>query len=251
MENVYATPEADLRRATTGERTGGNIEDAIAGNIEVGMLETLGEAWRKLKGFKLTCHVAILVYFLIAVLAVVVSFAIEWSISQIGIDPVAVVILGTLLQMVVGVVSYPVFVGIHILGMRHAEDRSIATGMTLRYFNKIPVLLGCYLLMMIMILIGLVLLVIPGIYLMFAYMYAMPLIVEKNMSAWQALEVSRKAITKVWFRFVGLIFLIGIINLLAMIPLGIPMIWTIPWAVLAMAMVYTKLFGAEAQTLAD
>ena len=38
---------------------------------------------------------------------------------------------------------------------------------------------------------------------------------------------------------------------LGIIPLTIPLIWIVPWVSLAYAMIYFKLFGAEAQTLAD
>jgi hypothetical protein len=58
MDDIYAAPASDLARQVRSERGGGNIEDAIAGNIEVSMLGTLGEAWRDLKGFKLKCHIA-------------------------------------------------------------------------------------------------------------------------------------------------------------------------------------------------
>ena len=93
--------------------------------------------------------------------------------------------------------------------------------------------------------------VIPGIYLMYAYMFAMPLIVEKKMGAWHALETSRKAVSKVWFRFFGFVWLLMLINAIAAIPLGLGWIWTLPWSVLAFAMVYIKMFGAEVHTLAD
>ncbi len=49
MSDIYAAPEAELRSDATGERAGGNIDDAIAGNIEIDMLGTLGEARRQLK----------------------------------------------------------------------------------------------------------------------------------------------------------------------------------------------------------
>lgn len=45
--------------------------------------------------------------------------------------------------------------------------------------------------------------------------------------------------------------LLMLINTIAMIPLGIGLIWTVPWSVLTMSMVYTKLFGVEPETLAD
>ena len=63
--------------------------------------------------------------------------------------------------------------------------------------------------------------------------------------------MSRKAVTRVWFRATGFLMLVSLLMLLGMIPLGIPLIWIVPWIALAYAMLYFKLFGAEAQTLAD
>jgi len=108
-----------------------------------------------------------------------------------------------------------------------------------------------------------------GIYLMFAYTYAMPLVLEKKMGFWHALETSRRAITHVWFRFFGFLCLVTLINAIPLILPGILMallgsalglvsllalvawVWTVPWAILAMSMVYQKIFGVEAHTLAD
>ena len=70
MSDIYATPQADLGNSAASERAGGSIEDAIAGNIEIGMLDTLGEAWRGLKGFKLKCHIALILYLLVFLVAV-------------------------------------------------------------------------------------------------------------------------------------------------------------------------------------
>ena len=81
MSDIYATPEADLGNSSASERAGGAIEDAIAGNIEIDMLATLGEAWRGLKGFKLKCHLALVLYLLVflaaAILFGVVVFALK------------------------------------------------------------------------------------------------------------------------------------------------------------------------------
>jgi hypothetical protein len=39
--------------------------------------------------------------------------------------------------------------------------------------------------------------------------------------------------------------------MLGTIPLGIPLIWIVPWTTLAYAIIYFNIFGAEAHTLAD
>jgi hypothetical protein len=251
MNNVYAAPESDLRDAASANHSGGNVEDAIAGNIEISMTGTLGEAWRNLKGFKLQCIGAFILYIVAAIVTSLASPLLIYALTAIGADEASAAIVGGILQIVTSIIVMPMFMGIHIMGMRHAENKSVSATSVFAYFNKIPSVFLCYLISFVMIILGLVLLILPGIYLMIAYMYAMPLVVEKNMPVWQALEVSRKAITRKWFPMFGLLILLGIINSLAMLTLGIAWIWTAPLSVLTMSMIYTKLFGAEPHTLAD
>ena len=251
MSDIYATPEAELAQNIVGDRVGGNIDDAVAGNFEVSMTGTLGEAWRQLKGFKLKCHIALVLYTLVFIgAAMVFGFAVTALVMS-GADQNVILILNIVFQLVITLIALPMSIAIMIMGIRHAQNKSVSAGEIFRHFGTMGTLLLAYIIMTIMIMIGFVLLVIPGIYLMYAYMFAMPLIVEKKMGAWHALETSRKAVTKVWFRFFGFVWLLMLINLIAMIPLGLGWIWTIPWSVLAFAMVYIKIFGAEVHTLAD
>jgi len=251
MENVYAAPEADLRDPTSSYRTGGSIDDAIAGNIEIGMIATMGEAWRNVKGFKTSCLVAFILYFVIAMFASFISTPIIFGLLAVGADEATATLIGGVVQMVTSIVIMPMFMGIHIMGMRHAENKSVSAGSIFNYFGRAPAVFLCYLIMTIMIMLGLLLLILPGIYLMIAYMFAMPLVVEKNMSAWRALEVSRKALSRKWFPIFGIFLLVTIINMLGMFTIFIAWIWTVPWSVLTMSMIYIKFFGAEPHTLAD
>jgi uncharacterized membrane protein len=114
------------------------------------------------------------------------------------------------------------------------------------YFPKALKLLGTYILIMVAVIIGLVLLVIPGIYLAFSYTFALVLVADKNLGMWEAMEVSRKAISKRWFSFAGLLLLLGVVNLIAFVPLGIGLIWSIPWTIITMGEVYRNMFGYEA-----
>ena len=54
---------------------------------------------------------------------------------------------------------------------------------------------------------GFILLIIPGIYLAVAYMFAWLLIMDKQLDFWTALEVSRRVISAQWWRMFGLILL--------------------------------------------
>ncbi len=251
MSDIYATPEADLSRQTGAGSVGGSVDDAIAGNFEVNMTQTLGEAWRGLKGFKLKCHIALLLYFLVILGLAIAAGVLGAVLGATGADPTVFAALNIVLQLVITAVMLPMGIAVLIMGLRHANGSKVSAGEVFRHFGTMGKLLLCYILQTLLILVGFVLLVLPGIYLMFAYLYAMPLIVEKNLGVWQALEASRKALTRVWFRFFGLMLLLGLINIVAAIPLGLGWIWTIPWTVLTMALVYQKIFGVEAQTVAD
>ncbi len=251
MSDIYATPEADLAQVRPQDRYGGNVEDALAGDFEVNMLETLGEAWRGMKGFKLKCHIALVIYLLVYLGAVMLSIPVVMGLAMSGADQQTAALIGSLVQMVAVVATMPMVVAIFIMGMRHAAGKSVSAGSVFNYFSSLPSIFLCYILQTVLITIGFLLLILPGIYLAIAYMYAMPLVAEKRLGAWRAMEVSRRALTRVWFHFFGLILLISLINALGVLTLGIAMIWTIPWSMLAISMVYMKIFGVEAHTLAD
>jgi len=251
MGDIYATPESDLAQIIQSERAGGNIEDAIAGNIEIGMLDTLGEAWRDLKGFKLKCHIATVIWFLVYLVAALISIPVIIGLAEVGADKNSASFIGSLVQTIAIAATMPMIAGITIMGIRHAQKKTVSSTTVFQYFHRIMGAILWYILMTLLIILGFILFIIPGIYLSFAYMFSLPLMIEKNLTAWQALEASRKAVTRIWFRASGFFLLIMLLLVLGTIPLGIPLIWIVPWTALAYAMIYFKLFGAEAQTLAD
>lgn len=59
-----------------------------------------------------------------------------------------------------------------------------------------------------------VLLLLPGIYLTVAYTFALPLVLEKKMNFWNAMERSRKIISKNWFAFFAFFIVLVLINLI-------------------------------------
>ncbi len=214
------------------------------------MLETLGEAWRGMKGFKLKCHIATVLWFLIYMLAAMITLPVTIGLVSLGADERSATIIAWLVQIVAIAVTMPMMVGITIMAIRHSQGRSVSAGSIFNYFHRTPAAIWWYVLMTLMVMLGYLLLILPGIYLSFAYMFSLPLMIEKDLSAWRALEVSRKAVTRIWFRATGFLMLIILVLILGMIPLGIPLIWIVPWITLAYALVYFKLFGAEAGTLA-
>jgi uncharacterized membrane protein len=100
----------------------------------------------------------------------------------------------------------------------------------------------------ILVAIGFLLLILPGIYLAVGYTMTIPLIIDKGLSPWQAMEMSRKAVHKVWWKVAGLFSVMGLIYLGSLIPLGIGLIWTWPMFIILVGVVYRFLFGKENKT---
>ena len=91
--------------------------------------------------------------------------------------------------------------------------------------------------------IGFVLLIIPGIYLVVAYMFTTFLIIDYRMEFWQAMETSRKIITKNWFAFFGFALALFAVNLLGGLALGVGLLVTIPVTACAAAVAYKDIIG--------
>jgi len=61
----------------------------------------------------------------------------------------------------------------------------------------------------------------PGLYLYVAWIFSIPLVADKRMEFWTAMELSRKVVTKVWFEIFGLLILASLPSLLVGFGAGI------------------------------
>ncbi len=250
MSDIYQTPQSDLERAPSGEHVGGSVENGLAGNYQFSIGETLSEAWELTAGAKGTIWLAFLIFMAVYIGASIVAGIISALLTTLIPGEGFAIFLELIVNIVLMLVILPLEIGLFIIGIRRAAGVSSEASSIMGYFSKTIPLFLTYLLMVVMILIGLLLLVIPGIYLMFAYYLALPLVAEKGMSPWQALETSRKTITHRWFAFFFFGIVISIIVFVSMIPLGIGLIWTLPLSLIAYGIIYRNLFGVEKETLA-
>lgn len=76
--------------------------------------------------------------------------------------------------------------------------------------------------------IGFALLVIPGIYLMVAYLFSTLYAFRQRLNFWEAMEKSRRVITREWFTIFGLVLLLALLNLLGALAFGIGIVVTFP-----------------------
>ncbi|MGE0450418.1 MAG: GYF domain-containing protein [Vicinamibacterales bacterium] len=92
---------------------------------------------------------------------------------------------------------------------------------------------------------GLLLLIVPGIYLLVGYAFVLPLIVDKRLSAWEALELSRRTVHHHWWSVFGLLLAQAMLILIGALAAGIGVILALPLCAAAMMVAYEDLFGSR------
>ncbi|MED5611857.1 hypothetical protein VV867_29495 [Pseudomonas sp. JH-2] len=239
-QNPYATPASQLQRNPTGAGAP-SIEEALARGYDFRIGDVLGEAWHMVKGMKGTLVVAAIIY---AVAVNLLSFVIAFVLGLLGLihdsEPGALQIIVSVLA---GALCYPLLAGLNMIGIRRAADQPATINELFTYFGLFVPLLVTGLAITVLTYLGLILLVLPGIYLGVSYALAIPLVVERGLSPWQAMEASRKAVGQHWFKVFGLFLALGLIMMLSAIPLLIGLVWTLPLAFIAIGVLYRTIFG--------
>ncbi|PLW68953.1 hypothetical protein [Pseudohalioglobus lutimaris] len=226
----------------------GSVQQGLAGDYTLSLGDWLSEAWSRVNGNKAAVWKAVGLYIGLA-LAIVFIF------NLIGIGPAdpnstePPSAMQSLANLVTTLALLPVGVGVAFAATSIALGRTPVTTSVLGWYDSFGRLALTYLLMAVMLFIGFLLLVLPGIYLLVSYQIAMPLAVDKKLGPWEALETSRKIIGHRWFTVFGFNIVAMILVALSSLLFGIPLIWTVPMLVIAYGILYRNLAGLEPDTL--
>jgi len=194
----------------------------------------LKEAFKRTYGVKWNFMGATLIYAIIAIItAAILELFFPKDSSSIN---------GLISSLLAVPVTLPIMVGIIMLGVKQARDESLNIPSILNYFTMLAPILAAYAAMASLLFVGFLLLVIPGIYLAVSYSFTYPLIVDKGLGTWEAMEFSRKTITKQWFKFFGLGLLSGLMIFVSILPFGVGLIWSIPTIYIAYGLLYHHIF---------
>ncbi len=83
---------------------------------------------------------------------------------------------------------------------------------------------------------------VPSTYLLVGYVFMLPLIADRQLTIWSAMETSRRAVHRQWIQMFGLLVASGMVLLVSAILLGIPLLLTMPVCVGALMVAYTDSF---------
>lgn len=198
--------------------------------------DVLKTASEKQVGFKFTYFMAVGLYVLIGI---GIAVAQEVTVGT------GTGVASSLVEILTTLIMFPLGVGLGLLGIRRAAGKDTPVGTLWEPYNQAIPLIFMFVLMGLLIIAGFFLLVLPGIYLSIAYSFAPYLVVEKNMGPWEAMETSRKAITRYWWRYFGLMLVAMLLIIIGSVPLLIGLIWVLPIVAIATGEVFAKTFESS------
>jgi hypothetical protein len=244
-QNPYQPPEAPLGPEVGSARLEGDLVRALAGNYVISTGEVLQDAWQMTKGNKGVLMLALL-------LIALAQFGGVLLLNSIGFDDgQADMASGNFIRgygksLALGFLLVPFIVpltaGTLMLTIKRAGGSSAGIDEVGAYFSHLPKLVLISIMTTLLTYIGFALFILPGIYLSIAYAFAIPLMIDHDLSPWQSLESSRRAVTHRWFPIFGTILVLYILAMmLAFTVVGI--FWGFPLLMLGLAIIYRTIFG--------
>lgn len=193
-------------------------------------------AWTKLDGAKGPIVIT-------AIINMAISFVGTYILLMVGMPQMLV----SLAQVAI---SALLFAAIVRMAFRHYQGSPIEVSDAFYYLKNaellVPILLA-QVLVGALIGIGMMLLIVPGLYLAATYILTMPLVIDRKLPFWEAMETSRKMLTANLLSALVYLLLWVILAVIAIIPFGIGLIWVIPMLAISIVILYDKAFGIQNQ----
>jgi hypothetical protein len=239
----------------------GSLEKGINGDFDLSIFEILSEGWRLTHGSKAVIIGSLfLVWVISGLVQNIVFLPLPFIIGIVGVvfeeflgsaETTAIFMGGLffmafIVMMVLSImVQAPLWAGLEMIGVRRSVDLPISFRYVFDYFKQFLPLALTALIVMSFVIIGFVLLIIPGIYVTIASFLAIQLVADKKMGPWSAFKASVRAITYKWFQvFLLFIILLGLV-FISIIPCGVGLIWTWPLFVNTKGVLYRNIFGVN------
>lgn len=154
----------------------------------------------------------------------------------------------TVLGWFVAIVLGPALVaGLELLFVRRLRGEAVAVGDMFAVFSNgaaVIQLAIAGILVSALVSVGMMLLVLPGIYLAVCYSFVLLLVLDKHLEFWPAMEVSRRVVQRHWLSMFGVLIVSAIVAMLGLVAVFVGVLLTVPIALAAVMCAYEDLFGA-------
>ena len=158
--NPYEAPKADVNAKAFASGPSGSVEEAVAGRYDFDIGQVMSEAWDLTRGMKASFWGAgIIVY------AIIIDFALAAA----AVSGKSIVLRG-ITNLAAGAISPVLMMGIILMGIRRAAGLPVSASTAFSCFDRAVTAIVAGFLTTVLTYLGLILLILPGLYLAIGYM---------------------------------------------------------------------------------
>ncbi len=147
----------------------------------------------------------------------------------------------SIIEIVGVVVLSPLFTGLYVMGVRAARGDKISVFDVFKFFPLVFLVALTQLLISILVQIGAIV-IIPGVYLWMASVFALTLVAEKRLSPVQAIIASCKGFNKNWLPLLALYGVMFLLFITVPLSYGLTILWVMPLYFCVMGIAYSYIF---------
>jgi len=146
-------------------------------------------------------------------------------------------------------VTGPLFGGLYLFFIKRirGETTTVETAFS-GFSNRFLHLFLASFVPLVLIALGFICLILPGIYLAVAWMFTLPLVIDKGLDFWSAMELSRKTVSKHWWKFFGYAIILLVLKLAGLLCCLVGFFIAAPFTTASLMYAYQDIFGATGQT---
>jgi hypothetical protein len=146
----------------------------------------------------------------------------------------------------VGLLLVPALaIGMFRFNLSSIRNQSVTISDIFRGFDLFGPSLAWAFVHTLLIILGSLLCILPGIYLSIAWVFSLMILADKKYGFWESMEISRQVVTANWGWMLLLLLVSAVIGVLGVLGCFIGLFITIPFSYLMLAAAYTRAFDSQ------
>jgi len=223
------------------KNVGGSIESALKGERTLDIKAILKEGWQLTQGTKRSLLQGVIFIVSIGFLLILLLQAL-FNVSDLQQAPASMQIT---LNLLFTVITAPLMTAMMLMGMAHSIGQSISFITLAKRLIGSALLVLAALMLAVLIDLGLKLFILPGIYLLMATAFTLPLLADKKLKPSAAILLSIRVFNRYWAQLVPFYILSFVLVFIGIFTFFIGYIWIVPFYFNSKGVLYRELFGIE------
>lgn len=215
------------------------MQKALNGEFDFDVQAVLKEGWELTKKDKSSMVQGIIFIVFIAFIVMITAHTVS---QQKGIDfNDPNFRMGT--EVIIMILVAPFAAGLMMMGINSSIGGKNTISHLFQFINRTFTITVTSLMISAVVQIGMLLLILPGLYLVVATGFAIPLILDKGILPMRAIWISIKIVNFQWLKFVKVYMVFLGLTFLAILTFGIALIWVAPFYYNVKGLLYRDIFG--------